>query len=159
MNEGSWGISHTRVPTKSRPGHVAIIAGFYEDVSTVAKGDLGNHIFAHTYDASSEDFGAHDVTQLDTWVFDHVKEFFHAARNNQSLFSKVNEDKIVFFLHLLGIDTNGHAHRPSSREYSDNIKLVDKELKEIESTVKDVYGNDGETAFIFTADHGMTDWG
>ncbi|XP_043732747.1 uncharacterized protein LOC122677062 isoform X1 [Cervus elaphus] len=73
MNEGSWGISHTRVPTKSRPGHVAIIAGFYEDVSTVAKGDLGNHIFAHTYDASSEDFGAHDVTQLDTWVFDHVK--------------------------------------------------------------------------------------
>ncbi|KAB0356208.1 hypothetical protein FD754_000364, partial [Muntiacus muntjak] len=181
MNEGSWDISHTRVLTESRPGHVAIIAGFYEDVSAVAKGwkenpvefdcllnetrytwswgsDLGNHIFAHTYDASSEDFGAHDVTQLDTWVFDHVKEFFHAARNNQSLFSKVNEDKIVFFLYLLGIDTNGHAHRPSSREYSDNIKLVDKELKEIESTVKDVYGHDGKTAFIFPADHGMTDW-
>ncbi|XP_043745275.1 GPI ethanolamine phosphate transferase 1 isoform X3 [Cervus elaphus] len=191
MNEGSWGISHTRVPTESRPGHVAIIAGFYEDVSAVAKGwkenpvefdsllnetrytwswgspdivtmfakdDLGNHIFRHTYDASNEDFGAHDVTKLDTWVFDHVKEFFHAARNNQSLFSKVNEDKIVFFLHLLGIDTNGHAHRPSSREYSDNIKLVDKELKELESTIKDFYGNDGKTAFIFTSDHGMTDW-
>uniref|UniRef100_A0A8C6CSY3 GPI ethanolamine phosphate transferase 1 n=1 Tax=Moschus moschiferus TaxID=68415 RepID=A0A8C6CSY3_MOSMO len=192
MNEGSWGISHTRVPTESRPGHVAMIAGFYEDVSAVAKGwkenpvefdsllnetrytwswgspdiltmfakgVLGNHIFTHSYDASSEDFGAHDVTKLDTWVFDHVKEFFHAARNNQSLFSKVNEDKIVFFLHLLGIDTNGHAHRPSSREYSDNIKLVDKEVKEIESTVKNFYGNDGKTAFIFTADHGMTDWG
>uniref|UniRef100_A0A8C0AE66 GPI ethanolamine phosphate transferase 1 n=1 Tax=Bos mutus grunniens TaxID=30521 RepID=A0A8C0AE66_BOSMU len=192
MNEGSWGISHTRVPTESRPGHVAMIAGFYEDVSAVAKGwkenpvefdsllnetrytwswgspdilamfakgDLRSHIFTESYDASSEDFGAHDVTKLDTWVFDHVKEFFHAARNNQSLFSKVNEDKIVFFLHLLGIDTNGHAHRPSSREYSDNIKLVDKELKEIESTVKDFYGNDGKTAFIFTADHGMTDWG
>ncbi|XP_043300154.1 GPI ethanolamine phosphate transferase 1 isoform X3 [Cervus canadensis] len=191
MNEGSWGISHTRVPTESRPGHVAIIAGFYEDVSAVAKGwkenpvefdsllnetrytwswgspdivtmfakdDLGNHIFRHTYDASNEDFGAHDVTKLDTWVFDHVKEFFHAARNNQSLFSNVNEDKIVFFLHLLGIDTNGHAHRPSSREYSDNIKLVDKELKELESTIKDFYGNDGKTAFIFTSDHGMTDW-
>ncbi|KAB0385160.1 hypothetical protein FD755_000116 [Muntiacus reevesi] len=220
MNEGSWDISHTRVLTESRPGHVAIIAGFYEDVSAVAKGWKENPvefdsllnetrytwswgspdivtmftkatayvqaytmvhgmslksappppqfplqvtletIFLHTLnDASSEDFGAHDVTKLDTWVFDHVKEFFHAARNNQSLFSKVNEDKIVFFLYLLGIDTNGHAHRPSSREYSDNIKLVDKELKEIESTVKDVYGNDGKTAFIFTADHGMTDWG
>ncbi|XP_032728188.1 GPI ethanolamine phosphate transferase 1 [Lontra canadensis] len=192
MHEGSWGISHTRVPTESRPGHVALIAGFYEDVSAVAKGwkenpvgfdslineskytwswgspDIltmfakgvgGDHIYTYSYDAESEDFGAHDVTKLDTWVFDHVKEFFHAARNNQSLFSKVNEEKIVFFLHLLGIDTNGHAHRPTSREYKDNIKVVDDGIKEIVSMLEHFYGNDGKTAFIFTSDHGMTDWG
>uniref|UniRef100_A0A8C9QJX3 GPI ethanolamine phosphate transferase 1 n=1 Tax=Spermophilus dauricus TaxID=99837 RepID=A0A8C9QJX3_SPEDA len=192
MHEGSWGISHTRVPTESRPGHVAMIAGFYEDVSAVAKGwkenpvefdslfneskytwswgspDIlpmfakgasGDHVYTYSYDAEREDFGADDATKLDTWVFDKVKDFFHAARNNQSLFSKVNEEKVVFFLHLLGLDTNGHAHRPSSREYKDNIKIVDDRVKEIVSMFQHFYGNDGKTAFIFTSDHGMTDWG
>ncbi|PNJ64288.1 PIGN isoform 10 [Pongo abelii] len=192
MHEGSWGISHTRVPTESRPGHVALIAGFYEDVSAVAKGwkenpvefdslfneskytwswgspDIlpmfakgasGDHVYTYSYDAKREDFGAQDATKLDMWVFDNVKDFFHRARNNQSLFSKINEEKIVFFLHLLGIDTNGHAHRPSSRDYKDNIKKVDDGVKEIVSMFNHFYGNDGKTTFIFTSDHGMTDWG
>ncbi|XP_076991433.1 GPI ethanolamine phosphate transferase 1 [Tamandua tetradactyla] len=192
MHEGSWGISHTHVPTESRPGHVALIAGFYEDVSAVAKGwkenpvefdslfneskytwswgspDIlpmfskgasGNHVYTYSYDAEREDFGSQDATKLDTWVFDNVKDFFHAAGNNQSLFSKINEEKIVFFLHLLGIDTNGHAHRPSSRDYKDNIKKVDDGVEEIVSLFKHFYGNDEKTTFIFTSDHGMTDWG
>ncbi|KAM9200227.1 GPI ethanolamine phosphate transferase 1-like [Mergus octosetaceus] len=191
-NNGSWGISHTRVPTESRPGHVALIAGFYEDVSAVAKGwkenpvefdsvfneskytwswgspDIlpmfakgatGDHVYTFCYTAESEDFGAQDASKLDTWVFDHVKSFFNSSRSNQTLFSALNEEKVVLFMHLLGIDTNGHAHRPNSREYKENIRKVDEGVKEIASMLESFYGNDGKTAFILTSDHGMTDWG
>ncbi|XP_077348180.1 GPI ethanolamine phosphate transferase 1 [Lithobates pipiens] len=192
QTRGSWGVSHTRVPTESRPGHVALIAGFYEDVSAIAKGwkenpvefdsvfneskytwswgspDIlpmfakgasGDHVFTHCYSASSEDFASEDATELDTWVFDNVKNFFRSAHNNQTLFDKLNEEGVVFFLHLLGLDTNGHAHRPGSREYKENVKKVDEGVKEMVTLIEDFYGYDDKTAFIFTSDHGMTDWG
>uniref|UniRef100_A0A8C5DHU8 GPI ethanolamine phosphate transferase 1 n=1 Tax=Gouania willdenowi TaxID=441366 RepID=A0A8C5DHU8_GOUWI len=191
-NTGSWGVSHTRVPTESRPGHVALIAGFYEDVSAVAKGwkenpvefdsvfnesrrtwcwgspDIlpmfakgasGDHVYTHTYPAQEEDFASTDASRLDRWVFDQVKSFFQSVKSNSSLGASLLEDKNIFFLHLLGIDTNGHAHRPMSKEYKENIGLVDSGVADLVSTVEEFFGYDGKTVYVFTSDHGMTNWG
>ena len=99
-----------------------------------------------------------DSTHLDTWVFDNVKAFFASAARNATLDARLREDKIVFFLHLLGLDTAGHAYRPYSKEYLHNIKVVDQGVEEMTRLIDNFYG-DRRTAYVFTADHGMSDWG
>ncbi|KAK6397094.1 hypothetical protein LTR65_007593 [Meristemomyces frigidus] len=190
LEDGTFGVSHTRVPTESRPGHVALIAGLYEDVSAVttgwklnpvnfdsvfnrsrhtwgwgspdilpmfSTGAVPGRVTDDTYGSEFEDFSK-DATELDYYVFDHVKQLFKDAESNEELNAKLREDKVVFFLHLLGLDTTGHAYRPYSREYLHNIKVVDEGVKEITKVMDDFYGDD-ETAYVFTADHGMSDWG
>ncbi|KAI1324989.1 PigN-domain-containing protein [Xylariaceae sp. FL0255] len=190
LEHGTFGVSHTRVPTESRPGHVALIAGLYEDVSAVATGwklnpvnfdsvfNRSRHtwswgspdilpmfehgatpgkIDAYCYDPELEDY-SQDALHLDTWVFERVKELLADAEKNKTLNDALRQDKNVFFLHLLGLDMNGHSYRPYSKEYLNNLKVVDEGVKEITNAMQKFYGDD-RTAFVFTADHGMSDWG
>jgi GPI ethanolamine phosphate transferase 1 len=99
-----------------------------------------------------------DAMVLDTWVFNHVEDLFKNASSNRVLDNALRQDKNVFFLHLLGLDTTGHAYRPYSKEYLRNIKLVDEGVKATVKLVNDFYRDDA-TAWVFTADHGMSDWG
>lgn len=190
LSHGTFGVSHTRVPTESRPGHVALIAGLYEDVSSVTtgwklnpvnfdsvfnqsrhtwswgspdilpmfkEGAVPGRVDAETYGEEAEDFTS-DATLLDTWVFDKVKELFASAKNDPDLYAELRRDKLVFFLHLLGLDTTGHGYRPYSNEYLHNVKVVDQGVEEITRLIDRFYADD-KTAFVFTADHGMSDWG
>ncbi|KAK5072747.1 Glycosyl phosphatidyl inositol anchor synthesis [Lithohypha guttulata] len=122
-----------------------------------SQGAIPGRVDADYYDAEFEDFTA-DATHLDTWVFDKVKAFFEEARTNTTLNEILRQDKLVFFLHLLGLDTTGHGYRPYSKEYLHNIKVVDQGVKEIHDLIQNFYEDDN-TAYVFTADHGMSDWG
>ncbi|CCJ28767.1 unnamed protein product [Pneumocystis jirovecii] len=109
------------------------------------------------YEKKMEDFSKNS-TILDTWVFDKVTELFKNSTSNKTIKKALSQDKIVFFLHLLGLDTAGHSYRPYSKEYLNNIKVVDTGLKKIVKLVENYY-NDDKTAWIFTSDHGMSNLG
>ncbi|KAI0789286.1 PigN-domain-containing protein [Abortiporus biennis] len=184
---GAFGVSHTHVPTESRPGHVAIIGGMYEDVSAVTKGwktnpvdfdsvfNQSSHTFSFgspdilpmfadgatngkvdtwCYHEDEEDF-TKDATALDVWVLEHLRQLFHNATSNPELDKQLRGDQTVFFLHLLGLDTTGHSYRPHSKEYMNNIQVVDEIVRQTEELFTEFY-KDAETSFIFTADHGMS---
>ncbi|XP_039283685.1 GPI ethanolamine phosphate transferase 1 isoform X2 [Nilaparvata lugens] len=188
-----WGLSHARIPTESRPGNVALIAGFYEDPSAVFKGWKENpvefdslfnrstatyswgspdilpmfqkgavegRIYTDSYSSDLQDFSGRNssATQLNDWVFDKFEKFLREASVDSEKRQQLNRNGVVFFLHLLGTDVAGHANKPHSREYKDTIVNVDAG---IESVVKQVehFFSDKDTAYIFTSDHGMTDWG
>lgn len=120
-------------------------------------GAVPGRVDAYTYSAEEEDFSK-AALHLDIWVFDRVKALFAEAASNATLNAALRQDKNVFFLHLLGLDTTGHGYRPYSKEYLYNLKIVDEGIKEVTKVIEDFY-HDGKTAFVFTADHGMSDWG
>ena len=100
-----------------------------EGVSRGPYSKLNPKVQINTYDSNLEDFSSRvDPSAVDTWVFDKVEDFFDRAieGEDQELRLKLRDDKIVLFLHLLGLDINGHTRKPHSKEHAENIRLVDR---------------------------------
>ena len=87
-----------------------------------AKGATLNHMEADFYGADFEDFSSSDPSDLDQWVFDKVKAFMDKQGQSEDLRRKLRQDKLILFLHLLGLDTNGHTYKPHSRMYDRYLK-------------------------------------
>eukprot|EP00951_Prasinocladus_malaysianus_P001401 scaffold9595_cov27-Prasinocladus_malaysianus.AAC.2 len=115
-----------------------LLSGFYEDPSALFTGWKINpvnfdSVFNHTafayglgspdvvpmfsghgsyrhqeYDADLEDFGLPDLSFLDTWVFDKLSELLDEADGTDTT-GPLSSGPALLFLHLLGIDSNGHA--------------------------------------------------
>lgn len=89
---------------------------------------------------------------------DQFQSLLNRSNEDSKLKELLLQDNLVIFLHLLGCDSNGHAHRPFSSIYLNNVKVVDRIAKRVYHLMEDYY-KDNSTAYIFTADHGMSDKG
>nr|XP_018898408.1 PREDICTED: GPI ethanolamine phosphate transferase 1 [Bemisia tabaci] len=197
QTEASWGVCHTRVPTESRPGHIAMIAGFYEDPSAIFKGwtdnifefdslfnrsaltlgwgspdivpmfnkgNLSKQMIMKSYPYEMQElFGSGEsILALNSWVFNEVNETLNIAEFNSSgkqLRESLNQSKVFLFLHLLATDTSGHSDKPQSQEFFNVLKETDANIELIIERLEKFYNHDGKTVYVFTSDHGMTDWG
>ncbi|KAJ6775722.1 PHOSPHATIDYLINOSITOL GLYCAN CLASS N [Salix koriyanagi] len=110
-----------------------------------------------TYPHEFEDF-ATDASFLDEWSFDQFQSLLNRSAQDPELKELLLQDNLVIFLHLLGCDSNGHAHRPYSSIYLNNVKVVDHIAERVYTLLENYY-KDNRTSYIFTADHGMSDKG
>lgn len=55
-----------------------------------------------------------DATALDVWVLDQLRVLFKNATEDAVLDTELRSGQVIFFLHLLGLDTTGHSYRPHS---------------------------------------------
>ncbi|KAJ9469028.1 GPI ethanolamine phosphate transferase 1 [Diplonema papillatum] len=188
-----WGVTHTHVPTESRPGHVALIGGFYEDPSAVTTGWQENpdksfdtvwreasrvwqwgapeivqifkggrndtHITTTGFPESLNDFSG-DPAAVDEWVLEAMTRFFNeTAPANPALDAELRGDRTAFFLHFLGMDSAGHKYGTGGEGYVETLAHADKCLRGVVDAFSSFYGEGHdrtETAFVITADHGMT---
>ena len=87
-------------------------------VPMFSKGANEGRVHTEVYDSNHEIFGANAYTHLlDKWVFDRVKTFLGTEAE------KLKDTRgLVLFLHLLGMDTSGHVHKPHSEKFTENLR-------------------------------------
>ena len=104
------------------------------------------------YDSDMQKFEK-DASWMDLWVLEKFQALI-ALSPSHPHYARLRSDKLLIFLHLLGIDSTGHTYRPHSKEYTQNIHLVDSIVEKIHTLMESTFP-DQKTSYIFTSDHGM----
>ena len=70
-----------------------------------------------SYDPNLEEFSGRRENAVfsSIWTLKKFTVFLDEATNNRTIREKLKKNKIIFFFHLLGIDTAGHSHKPHSQ--------------------------------------------
>ncbi|PYH44108.1 uncharacterized protein BP01DRAFT_383908 [Aspergillus saccharolyticus JOP 1030-1] len=90
--------------------------------------------------------------------FDSVRKSFEEAVTDQGLYARSRAGWDFAYSASAGPGHDGPCTSPLLAGVSRNIRFVDHEMQEFTEIIKQFYGDD-KTAFIFTADHGMSNWG
>lgn len=186
---GAWGVSHTHVPTESRPCHVAMCAGFYEDVSAVMKGWKSNPVsFDSVFNESKRawGFGSPDIIPMFSRATTDMGEFcYESTREDFKDDDAYLLDEWVF-QHVEEMFQSAHTNETLKSELlADKSSFIlhllaldtighgfkpastkySGQIEYIDRGVERIYNimeefyGDNATAYIFTGDHGMSDRG
>lgn len=185
---GVWGISHTRVPTETRPCFVSLTSGFYEDPSNVFSGLSYNAVpfdtvFNHSNKAfglgggaakmflerapqmdyyenkkkEEVDFSSDDSRYLDQRTLEVFNDLAEKSKKGDiKLEKELKTNKTSMIYHMLTLEGYGHGRKVN--EYLNHVVVLSELLEKFTNDVNNFYG-DNNTAFIFTADHGVNDRG
>ena len=183
-NRGVYGISHTKVPTETKPCLTAICSGHFEDAS-LALLELSAHtvyldsvfnqsdfaigigldacMFSEVAKSMycvpfkvEQDYGDNSAEHSNYRIFNTIIDLFNKAKKEPQgdLYKNLNKKKVTFLHHLVQTDTLGHKYGPRSERVINHIKELDSYFEKIEKAFYDFY-HDNKTTFIVTADHGM----
>ena len=183
-NRGVYGISHTKVPTETKPCLTAMCSGHFEDAS-LALLELSAHtvyldsvfnqsdfavgigldacMFANVAKSmycvpfdDEQDYGLTNIERNNYRLFNTMIDLLNKVKKDpqSELYKNLHKKKVTFFHHLAQTDTLGHKFGPKAERVINHLKELDSYFEKIEKAFYDFY-HDNRTTFIITADHGM----
>eukprot|EP00042_Codosiga_hollandica_P058120 m.872064 g.872064 ORF g.872064 m.872064 type:complete len:890 (+) comp59774_c0_seq5:141-2810(+) len=182
-----FGRGLARLPSETRRGHVALLAGVFEGIARVSSllretsTDLLEYDTVFNQSTSTWAWGSVDIVPLFRESLQYHPHAFGSdeqdlSRNDMTnldewVFSaladflptlpldhKARQSGTVFFLHLNGVDMSGHARGSDSAFYQKSINYVDQGVERVFNLFESAFP-DARTAYFFSSDHGQTDHG